>query len=453
MILNQSSKSCMRSAPISGRLGALWLALLACSVLPCGSARADTITQADADRIAEAIVTALWNSSSAPAPVVAIDYDFVALGDLLRGVSFEGNDMTVGQASAASASWLHHLAKAFIGENYNGGWVQEWETASDDVRDKLIDLRTLLTTIEANTDGVADIDLDEIERALVTIRAAVSGGFSDENGQLVPHGIQSMLEDEAAYHAGYRTATSSGSWALSVRDDDAIAAIQSMDNSLSGLPGEVGDAVGDAFSEFVQDGTMRIYVEGMSSSVASSWLATWNSDEQQQLENLRPGNSPPDTSADMSSAEYAGQSAADEAEAELQDYTGDEYPLEEYTPDTSGLQLDAGNIPTLSVPSIDPQRRNVRVFEGLYSEAWGRPGWTSLAEPIDWTPWGDSESDRAGQLLKKAGRVMSGFWELAFGVWLFLLVRREVVYYVTLGQMDEKSRTAATSGEWSTFDD
>lgn len=452
MISNPLFKYCKRSAPTSGRSGALWLALLACSALPFGSARADTITQADADRIGAAVVDALLQWS--------------ATGDDLSFITYPVNDDLENIGSSLSSNgttiwdWMNLI---YIGlftsqnpENFHhlfSTWREAWQNASDTGHLDLSDIRSILTTIQQDTDNLDDIDLNEIERALVTIRAAVSGGFSDQNGNLVSHGIQSMLEDQAEYHAGYRTATDAGSWALSVRDDDAITALQDMGDSLSGLPGEVGDAVGDAFNEFVQDGTMRIYVEGLSSSASSSFINTWTSEEQNQLDNLRPGNTPPDTTADRSSAEYAGQSAADEAEAELRTYTGDQNPLPQYTPDTSGLSLDAGNIPTLSVPSLDPHRTNIRVFDGMNSYAWEFPGWASLTDPIEWTPWGDSESDRAGQLLKKAGRVMSGFWQLAFGVWLFLLVRREVVYYVTLGQTDENARTEAVTGEWSTYDD
>lgn len=415
-----SSTNSARSAVTSGRWRRYSSALLASCVLASGSAAADSITQADADRIAAAIVNAMWNDSAAPVPAVAIDYDFVALGDLMRGNTFEGNPLSVGASAAAAVSWLHELARALIGENFNAGLVADWYTRTQKAQLSLDDLQSLLSAIGDNvraidkdTDGVWD-KLDDIATASETL-ATLMGRPADQ-------------------HIGYQTENLNGELAVSVRDADTASALESLydalTHSLDGLTTSVDALLAS---------NITVSVEALSAEAGNQVAESMAGKEEERYDELREENAPPSTDEDKYSAEHDGKGTASESDEDLRSYNGDEYELPTYEPDTSGLNLNADLVPFADIPAISPNTQDVTVFEGM--DVSGLPGWQGLAGYITWRPWNRVDgTTRLKSMFEMAGRVMRGVWEVAFAVWLFLLVRREVLFYTTLGQEDTPAR-------------
>ena len=300
-------------------------------------------------------------------------------------------------------------------------FITDWATARAKGQLSLDALESLLMDIEAhtrqnqkNTDGVWD-KLDDI------------AGFSET--------LADMMTRPASQHLGYQTENLNGELAVSVRDADTASALESLQDALQdGLDG-LGNSLDGLTATFSSNVTVS--VEALSPEAGEQVADSIASKADERYDHLREDNQPPDTTEDKYDAEHDGHGTAQEAENDLTSYTGDNYELPTYEPDTSGLNLNADLVPRATIPNLSPVSQDVTVFEGMNVDR--MPGWQHLAEPITWTPWNRSGTNRVSTLFEQAGRVMRGVWEVAFAVWLFLLVRREVLFYMTLGQ-DEAAR-------------
>lgn len=393
---------------------------LALCLLLCGSSAEADITQAEVET---AIRNVLRN------PPGAIAYPYVS-GNVTLGMWLE-RATGVSRTATPATNLVQYLEGILHATRTND--LTAIESGVSDSSAYLHDLWVVLSGMDSSISSANSDQLD----ALRTIRAYVSGGYSDEHGTLVTHGIQSMLEDEARYSAGYRTATSGGDWALSVRDADAIVQLERIARAVESTPSSPYDSLTNML------GAMEYRVDD---SQLRDLITQYWGDEQTEGrveaadQSRQAGYALDDLESVQANAETEAREGYTEAESELAGMWSEEdiaetYMSESDIPSIPGGGADSG--PSLPLHDFRAQGGVITVSHDiLYPEGVSGSGRVWLPG-VAWSPaaWGDGTGS-ANWMLQTFGDIVDYIWGVAFGLWVFVVARGEWRYYMTGGGSD-----------------